>query len=93
MAPPFHASSPLGYCLQSHENVLNKGMKYWDSTLNAPGSRTFIATVHISAIMIGWKYSGKEMTEQTNFSTNLLLNWVSCIKKMLIVRKETQKNK
>jgi hypothetical protein len=30
-------------------------MKYWDSDLNARGSRTFIATVHIAATVIGWK--------------------------------------
>jgi hypothetical protein len=52
--PPFDASSPLGYCLQSHEILLNKGMKYWDSAVNAPGSRAFIAAVHIPATMIGW---------------------------------------
>jgi hypothetical protein len=26
---------PLGYCLQSHEILLNKGMKYWDSAVHA----------------------------------------------------------
>jgi hypothetical protein len=30
-------------------------MKYWDSELNAWGSRTFIDTVHIAAAVIGWK--------------------------------------
>jgi hypothetical protein len=40
-------------------------MKYWDSGLNAPGLRTFIATVHIAAAVIGWKRSGKERTGQT----------------------------
>jgi hypothetical protein len=49
-------------------NLLNKGMKYWDSALNAPGSRRFIAIVHIAAVVIGWKRSGKERTEQTQFS-------------------------
>ncbi len=34
--PPFDASSHLGI-------LLNKGMKYWDLALNAPGSRTFAA--------------------------------------------------
>jgi hypothetical protein len=28
--PSFDASSPLGCCLQSHEILLNKGMKYWN---------------------------------------------------------------
>jgi len=42
--PPFDASSPVGFCLQSHEIRLNKGMKYSNSALNAPGSRTSIAT-------------------------------------------------
>jgi hypothetical protein len=44
-------------------------MKYWNSGLNAPGSRTFIATVHIAAAVIGWRRSGKERTGQTQFST------------------------
>jgi hypothetical protein len=44
-------------------------MKYWDLRLNAPGARTFIATVHIAATVIGWKHSGKEKTGQTQFST------------------------
>ncbi len=34
--PSFDVSSPPSYCPQSHEIVLNKGMKYWDSWLNAP---------------------------------------------------------
>ncbi len=67
--PPFDASSPLERCPQSREILLNKGMKYWDSALNAPGSRTFIATVHIAAALIGWKRSGNERTGQTQFST------------------------
>ncbi len=40
--PSFDASSPPGCCPQSHEILLNKGMKYWDLGLNAPSSRTFI---------------------------------------------------
>jgi hypothetical protein len=44
-------------------------MKYWNSGLNAPGTRTFIATVHIAAAVIGWRRSGKERTGQTQFST------------------------
>jgi hypothetical protein len=59
--PALDASSPLGCCPQSHEIWLNKGMKYWDSALNALGLRTFIATVRIGAV-IGWKRSGKERT-------------------------------
>jgi len=43
-------------------------MKYWDSGLIAPGSSTFIVTVHIAAV-IGWKRSRKERTGQTQFST------------------------
>jgi hypothetical protein len=39
-------------------------MKYGDSALNAPGSRTFIATVHIAAA-IRWKRSGRKRTGQT----------------------------
>ncbi len=69
--PSFDASSPPGCCRQSHEILLNQGMKYWDSGLNAPGSRTFIAKLHIAAAMIGWKRSGKERRGQTQFSTKL----------------------
>jgi hypothetical protein len=56
-------------------------MKNWDSTLNAPSSRTFIATIHIIATMVSWKRSGKERKEQTQFSTkfvvklNFMLGW------------------
>jgi hypothetical protein len=63
--PLFDASSPPGCCRQSHEILLNQGMKYWDSAWNASGSRT----VHIAAAVIGWKRSGKERTGQTQFST------------------------
>jgi len=66
----FDSSSTPGCCPQSHEILLNKGMKYWDSGLNARGSRTFKATVHIAAAVISWKHSGKEeWTGQTQFST------------------------
>ncbi len=75
----FDASSPLGYCLQNHEMLLNKGMKYWNSRFKALGSRTFIATLHIVETMIGWKCSRKKRTKQTQFNPNLLLNWVSCL--------------
>jgi hypothetical protein len=89
--PSFDASSPPGRCPQSHEISLNKGMKYWRWALNAPGSRTFWATVHIAAAVIGWMRWGKERTVQTQFSTKLLYSvfkldpgtdvnraWVSC---------------
>jgi len=36
--PSFDASSFPGCCQQNHEILVNKGMKYWDSGLNAPGS-------------------------------------------------------
>jgi hypothetical protein len=49
--------------------LLNQGMKYWDSALNASGSRTFTATVHIAAAVIGWKRWGKERTGQTQFKS------------------------
>lgn len=63
----FDASSPLGYCLQTHEILLNKCMKYWDSRLNAQGARTFIAIVHKATTTIGWRRLGKERTMQTQF--------------------------
>jgi hypothetical protein len=52
LGPELHPSldpSPApGCCLQSTETLLNKGMKYWNSALNAQGgARTFIATVHL----------------------------------------------
>jgi len=52
LQPPFDASLPVGCSAESHEILLNKGMKYCDSALNAPRSRTFIATVHIAAAVI-----------------------------------------
>jgi hypothetical protein len=49
-------------------------MKYWNSALNAPGSRTLIATVvHIAAAaaaVIGWKRWGKKGQAKLRFSTN-----------------------
>jgi hypothetical protein len=62
--PSFDASSPPGCCPQSHEILLNKGMKYWDHGLNTRSTRTFIG-----AAVIGWRRSGKERTVQTQFST------------------------
>jgi hypothetical protein len=52
---PFDTSSLVGCCSQSHEILLNKGMKYWDSTLITLGSRTYITILHITAIVINWK--------------------------------------
>jgi hypothetical protein len=49
----FDPSSLPGCCPQSHEILLNKGLKYWDQGLNAGCTRTFIATVHIAAAVIG----------------------------------------
>jgi hypothetical protein len=51
--PSFDVSSPLGYCLQSHEMLLNKGIKYKNSRLKAQGSITFTTTIHIAETMIG----------------------------------------
>jgi hypothetical protein len=53
--PSFDASSPPGCCLQSHGLLLIRVMKYRDSELNAPCSRTSITTVHIAAAVIGWR--------------------------------------
>jgi len=69
VAPLIWCSSPPGCCSQSHEILLNKGIKYWDSGSNAQSSRTFITTVHIAAIVIRWRLLGKERTGQTQFST------------------------
>ncbi len=51
-APHLMLHPLFGFCSQSHEIRLNKGMKYSDSALNAPGSRTSIATLHIAAAVI-----------------------------------------
>ncbi len=68
--PSLDASPPPGCCcLQSNEILLNQGMKYWNSALNARGARTFIATVHIAGAVIGWRRSGKERTGRPQFST------------------------
>jgi len=78
LQPSFDASSPPGCCPQNHEILLNQGMKYWDSGLNAPEcTRTFIATVHIAAVL-GWKRSRKEGQGKLSLAPNLLLNWISC---------------
>jgi hypothetical protein len=69
--PSLDASSLSRCCRQSHEILLNKGMKYRDSGLNESCSRTFIATVHIAAA-IRWRRSGKERTGQTQFSTKFV---------------------
>jgi hypothetical protein len=60
----FNASSPPGCCLQSHEILLNKGMKYGDSGLNAPDSRTFVVTVDME----------KKGQGTLSLALNLLLN-------------------
>ncbi len=51
--PSFDASFPLDCLPQSHEILLNNGMKCSDSALNAQGSRALIDTVHIAAAVIG----------------------------------------
>jgi hypothetical protein len=76
--PSFDASPPPGCCLQRNEIVLNKGMKYRDSRLNAGGARTFRVTVHIAGAVIGWRRSGKEWYGKLSLAANVLLNWVSC---------------
>jgi len=60
--------------------LLNKGTKYSDSGLNAPGLRTFIATVHKAAAVIGSNRSGKERTGQTELSTKFAakLSFMPC---------------
>jgi hypothetical protein len=78
--PSFDASSPPGCCTQSHEILLNQGMKYWDSALNARGARTFIATIH-KAKQQKWLGEGvqeKQGQGKLGLAPNLLLNWVSC---------------
>jgi len=70
--PSFDASSAPDSCAQSHEILLNKGMKYWDSGLNARGLRTFIATAHIAVTVIGWMHSVKERRGQTQLSTKFV---------------------
>jgi hypothetical protein len=65
VATPIDVSSPLECCSQNHEILFNKGMKYWDSTLNAIGSITFMATIHIAIVVIGWKQLGEERIRQT----------------------------
>jgi hypothetical protein len=57
---PFDTSSLVGCCLQSHEILLNKGMKYWDSefflnkgmkywdsaVIGAPSLQAFLMDIH-----------------------------------------------
>jgi hypothetical protein len=70
LQPSFDVSSSPDCYSQSHEILLNKGMKFWDSGLNARRSKTFIVTVHIAASVIDWRRSGKEKsTGRTQFST------------------------
>jgi len=71
--PSFDASSFLGCCPQNHENLLNKGVKYWDFGLNGPSSKTFIARIHVLAIVIGWKHLRKERIGQTQFNTKIVI--------------------
>jgi len=51
VAPLIWCFIPCGCCPQSHEILLNKGMKYWDSGSNAPSLRTFIAKLHIATAL------------------------------------------
>ncbi len=70
--PSFDASSFLGRCLQNHEILLTKGVKYWNFGLNGPSSKTFIARVHVLALVIDWKHLGKERIGQTQFNTKIV---------------------
>jgi hypothetical protein len=47
VAPLILRFIPSWLLAASHGILLNQGMKYWDSGVNAPGLRTFVATVHI----------------------------------------------
>jgi hypothetical protein len=49
--PLFDASSPPGCCPQSHEILLNEGMKYWDHGLNARSTQS-----HEILLNTGMKY-------------------------------------
>jgi hypothetical protein len=53
--PSFDVSTLPRWNLENHEIWLNKGMKYWNSRLNAPSSKTFIIIVYITATMTSWK--------------------------------------
>jgi len=59
---------------KNHEISLNKGMKYRNSRLNALGSKTFIAIIHIRAPMIGRKHSRKESIGKLSLTPNMDLN-------------------
>jgi len=48
--PPFDVSSSPNCCLQSHEILLNKSMKYWDLGLEIPGVMEFW-------ILSTWKFN------------------------------------
>jgi hypothetical protein len=78
--PSFDASSFFKCCLQNHEILLNKGVKYWDFGLNGPSLNTFIARVRVLEIVIGWRHLGKERIGQTQFNTKIVtkLNFMPC---------------
>jgi hypothetical protein len=75
----FHLPSLARCCPQSHQNLFNKGLKYWDPGLNELGSRTFIATVHNSSNRGRLKAFRKRKDKaKLGWEPNLLLNWVPC---------------
>ncbi len=75
----FDVSSLLGCHPQNHEILLNKGMRYWNSRLNAPDLKTFITIIiiHTTTPMIGRKHSRKEKIGKLNLTPNMLVEWVS----------------
>jgi hypothetical protein len=52
-------------------------MKYWDSGLNAPGSRTFIVQYTDQQWLVE-SVQEKKDKDKLSLSPNLLLNWISC---------------
>jgi len=77
--PSFDAGSPPCSSPQSHEILLNKGMKYWKSGLNAGGSRTFTAaTVYREQQWLVEGVQEKEGQGKLSLAPNLMLNWVPC---------------
>ncbi len=76
--PSFDASSPLDCGRESHEILLNNGMKCSDSAFNARGSRAFIDTVLTELFpqenfSKGWKsFSRKQGIWEKIFSLNIL---------------------
>ncbi len=71
----FHPQTPLLVVSTTKEILLNMGLKCWNSTFNAQGSRLLIIIVHVKAVIIYVtiveEFMKKERHNEIQFTTKI----------------------